>query len=120
MAGTTLVMAVWIASASTFEAALPVSGAYQIRTFANSDEGIDSFAAWVSSPSHDKVDLVCVAISGAEGSSAAKFWREDARVAPLVFVNPLQVELYATKHGIDKITAQTLANHCAATFARKK
>ena len=58
----TLVLAVWIATASTFQAAMPFGGQYQIREYANSDVGIDNFMKWVDSPGHDKIDLICVAI----------------------------------------------------------
>ena len=92
---------------------------YEKRTFANSNEGIEQLATWVSGSDRDKVDLYCISIAGAEGSPAARFWREDARVAPLVFVNPLQVELHAKKHGINKISAQTLADQCIEAFPRK-
>src|SRR5450432_917482 len=86
--GATLVLAIWIASASTYQAALPFAGEYQIREYANSDSGIDDFMKWVDTPGHDKIDLICVAISGGEASKAAQFWRQ-AEVKRIFFMNPL-------------------------------
>ena len=48
--GATLVLAIWIASASTYQVALPFAGEYQIREFANADSGIDDFVKWVDTP----------------------------------------------------------------------
>ena len=75
---TTMVLAIWIATASTFQAALPFDGQYQIREYANSDSGIANFIRWIDTPGHDKIDLICVAISGGQGSTAAQFWRDEA------------------------------------------
>ena len=55
--GSTLVLAIWIASNANFQAALP-RRAYQIRQYANSDDGIDDFMKWVDKPGHDQIDLI--------------------------------------------------------------
>jgi hypothetical protein len=111
----TLVMAIWIASASTFQAALPFGGQYQIREYANSDSGIDNFMKWVDTPGHNKIDLICVAIAGAEGSPAAQFWRE-AEVKRIYFMNPLQIEVLQKDPLIPVVNAITIANTCADMF----
>ena len=111
----TLVLAIWIATASSFQAALPFGGQYQIREYANSDAGIDNFMKWVDAPGHDKIDLICVAISGGEGSKAAQFWRE-AEVKRIFFMNPLQIEVLLKDPLIPVVNAITVASACAEMF----
>ena len=110
--GATLVLAIWIASTSTFQAALPFGGQYQIREFANADSGIDDFITWTNAPGHDKIDMICVAISGAERSKAAQFWRE-AEVKRIIYMNLLQIEVLAGNPLIATVTAITIAEACA-------
>jgi hypothetical protein len=111
----TMVLAIWIASNATYQAALPFGGEYQIREFANSDAGLDNFVSWIDKPGHDQIDLICVAISNAEKSKAAQFWRE-AEVKRIVFFNPLQVEVLLKDPLIPKVTALTIAQTCAEMF----
>ena len=111
----TLVLAIWIASNSTYQAALPFEGRYQIREFANSDSGIDNFITWIDAPGHDKIDLICVAISGAEGSKAAQFWRE-ADAKRIFYMSPLQIEVLTKDPMIPKVTALVIADTCAEMF----
>lgn len=111
----TLVMAIWIATAATFQAAMPFGGEYQVREYANSDSGIDNFMKWVDTPGHDKIDLICVAISGAEGSAAAQFWH-DAEVKRIYFMNPLQIEVLAKDPLVPVVNAITVAHACAEMF----
>ena len=111
----TLVLAIWIATAATFQAAMPFGGVYQIREYVNSDSGIDNFMKWVDTPGHDKIDLICVAISGAEGSPAAQFWRE-AEVKRIVYLNPLQIEVLTKNPLVPTVNAITIANACADMF----
>ena len=111
----TLVLAIWIASNSTYQAALPFEGRYQIREFANSDSGIDNFITWIDAPGHDKIDLICVAISGGDGSKAAQFWRE-AEVKRIFFMNPLQIEVLLKDPLVPFVNAITIANACAEMF----
>ena len=114
--GATLVLAIWIASNASFQAALPFGGAYQIRQYANSDDGIDDFMKWVDKPGHDQIDLICVAVtSGADKSSAAQFWR-DAEVKRIVFLNPLQIEVLTKIPLIPVVNAITVAETCAEMF----
>ena len=113
--GAILVLAIWIASTSTYQVALPFDGQYQIREFANADSGIDDFITWIDTPGHDKIDLICVAISKAEGTKAAKFWRE-AEVKRIVFMTPLQIEALAKDPTIPAITALTIAQACVEMF----
>jgi hypothetical protein len=114
--GATLVLAIWIASATTYQAAMPFAGRYQIREYANSESGIDDFVKWIDSPGHDQIDLICVAISGGEKSPAAKFWRE-AEVKRIFFMNPLQIEVMTKDPLIPIVTAKTVAEVCADMFA---
>ena len=111
----TLVLAIWIATTSNFQAAMPFGGQYQVREYANSDTGIDNFMKWVESPGHDKIDLICVAISGAEGSKAAQFWRE-AEVKRISFMNPLQIEVLLKDPLVPVVNAITIADACAEMF----
>ena len=113
--GATLVLAIWIASASTYQVALPFNGEYQIREFANADSGIDDFVKWIDTPGHDQIDIICVAISGAEGSKAAKFWRE-AEVKRIIFMNPLQIDALSKNPTIPVVNARTIAEACAEMF----
>lgn len=111
----TLVLAVWIATSMNFQAALPFAGEYQIRQYANTDQGIDDFMKWVDTPGHDKIDLICVAITGGEGSKAAQFWRE-AEVKRIVFLNPLQIEVMTKNPLVPVVNAITVAQTCAEMF----
>ena len=114
-----LCMAIWIASSSVFEAALPFSGTYVVKQFPNSDPGLEEFMAWVQSSGHDKIQLICVAIKEAQDSPAAQFWRE-MQGMNVLFMNPIQVDLYAEKHAIRAITAQTVAEVCGEMFPGKR
>ena len=113
--GATLVLAIWIASSATYQAALPFGGQYQIREFANADSGIDDLVKWIDTPGHDKIDLICVAISGAEGSTAARFWRE-AEVKRIVYMNPLQIEVLTKNPLVPTVNAITVAEACSEMF----
>lgn len=114
--GATLVLAIWIASNSTYQVALPFGGNYQIREYANSESGIDDFIRWIDTPGHDQIDLICVAVAGGERSTAAKFWREvDAK--RIFFMNPLQIEVLTKNPLIPGVTAKTVAETCADMFA---
>jgi len=113
--GTTMVLAIWIATSATFQVALPFGGEYQIREYANADSGIDDFIKWIDTPGHDRIDLICVAISGGEGSKAAKFWRE-AEVKRIVYMNPLQIEVLTNNPLIPTVNALTIANACAEMY----
>ena len=115
----TLVIAIWIASVSHYEAALPFNGEYRGKVFANSEQGIDEFVSWLQSSGHDKVDMYCIGISGAEQTAAAKFWRTSP-ADTVFFVNPIRVETYAKDNAIKTITAETVAATCTKMFARKK
>lgn len=111
----TLVLAIWIATSMNFQAALPFAGEYQIRQYANSDAGIDDFMKWVETPGHDGIDLICVAITGGEGSKAAQFWRE-IEVKRIVFLNPLQIEVMTKNPLVPVVNAITVAHTCAEMF----
>ena len=113
--GTTMVLAIWIATSATFQAALPFGGEYQIREYANADSGIDDFIKWIDTPGHDRIDLICVAISGGEGSKAARFWRE-AEVKRIVYMNPLQIEVLTNNPLVPTVNALTIANACAEMY----
>lgn len=115
----TLVIAIWIASTSSYEAALPFNGEYRGKVFVNSEQGIDEFVSWVQSSGHDKIDTYCVCISGAEQTAAAKFWRTSP-ANTVFFVNPYRVETYAKENSIKTVTAETVAATCTKLFARKK
>jgi hypothetical protein len=115
----TFVIAIWIASSSHYEAALPFNGEYRGRTFANSEQGIDEFVSWLQSSGPDKIDMYCVSISGAEQTSAAKFWRTSP-ARTVFFVNPVRVENYAKENSIKKITAETVAAVCAKMGTRAR
>jgi hypothetical protein len=111
----TMVLAIWIATSATFQAALPFAGEYQIREYANADSGIDDFINWIDTPGHDRIDLICVAISGGEGSKAAQFWRE-AEVKRIVYMNPLQIEVLTKNPLVPTVNALTIANACAEMY----
>jgi hypothetical protein len=111
----TMVLAIWIAGNSTYQAALPFGGQYQVRQYANSDSGIEDFVKWIDTPGHDKIDLICVAISGGEGSKAAQFWRE-AEVKRIFYMNPLQIEVLTKNPLIPTVNAITVAEACAEMF----
>jgi len=114
--GATLVLAIWIASSATYQVAMPFGGEYQIREYSNSEAGIDDFMRWIDTPGHDQIDLICVAVSGGEGSRAAKFWR-DAEVKRIFFMNPLQIEVLTKNPLIPTVNAKTVAETCADMFA---
>ena len=111
----TMVLAIWIASNATYQAALPFGGQYQLRQYANSDAGIEDFVKWIDGPGHDKIDLICVAIAGGEDSKVAEFWRE-AEVKRIFYMNPLQIEVLTKNPLIGKVTAITVAEACAEMF----
>ena len=111
----TMVLAIWIATSATFQAALPFAGEYQVREYANADSGIDDFMRWIDTPGHDRIDLICVAISGGEGSKAAQFWRE-AEVKRIVYMNPLQIEVLTKNPLVPTVNAMTIASACAEMY----
>jgi hypothetical protein len=114
--GATLVLAIWIASAATYQVALPFGGDYQLREYPNSEAGIESFMKWTDTPGHDQIDLICVAIIGkGEKSPVAQFWR-DAEVKRIFFMNPLQIEVMTKDPLIPTVTAKTIAETCAEMF----
>ncbi len=110
-----LVLAIWITSAATYQAALPFGGQYQIREFPNSEAGIEKLVSWSNSPGHDQIDLICVAIAGGEKSTAAEFWRE-VDVKRIFYFDPKQIEAMMKDPMIPKVTALTIAETCADMF----
>lgn len=116
---TTLFMAIWVASATMFEAALPFAGGYTVRQFPNSDAGLEQFLAWGHSSGHDRIDIICVAITGTEETPAARFWR-DVKAKRVFYMSPLQLENYAKKRGMTSISARTVAEVCGEIFPDRK
>ena len=114
--GETLIFAIWVASATTFEVALPLHGVYQVREFPNSEAGAEKMFEWANTSAHDKIDRMCVSTPLTETTPVMDFfYRSEARV---FLMNPLQVKLHAEKYGVAKITAETAALTCADIFKK--
>jgi hypothetical protein len=114
-----LIFAIWAASATVFQAALPFQGEYQVREFPNSEAGIDELTEWMAKSGHDKVDQICVSTPLDETTPIMKFFYEERAGVRVFLMNSLQVKLYAEKHGITAISAETAAKTCAQMFRGK-
>ena len=108
----TVILAVFIASASFFEAALPVGGAYQQMRFANTDEGIKDLGRWIEKTGVTAFDHVCVTGPPIETTPARQFW--STRKSPVYFMSYDHYEDYIAKRNVTQGSARLVLSACYA------
>ena len=111
----TVILAVFIASTSVFEAAVPVGETYRQQSFANSDEGIAQLGRWIEQTAVTTFDHVCVSGPTIEKTAALEFW--STRKAPVFFMRFADLQDYMRRHGVAQESAVAVAGACAALAA---
>jgi len=113
----TVILSIFIASTSFFEAALPVGSGYQQKQFANSDEGIKLFQRWVDDTGVAEFDHVCVTGPSIETTPVLSYWSRRSKL--VFFMRYADAQDYAQKHGLPQVSASAVAAACADLAARK-
>ena len=108
----TLILAVFIASTSFFEVALPVGTAYEQKTFPNSEEGIELLGRWIEATGVTEFDHVCVGGPSIEVTPVQQFWA--TRKAPVFFMRFVDLQDFARRHQLPEATATAVAAACTA------
>jgi len=113
----TVILAVFIASTSFFEAALPVGTGYQQKQFPNSDEGLRQFQRWVDESGVAEFDHVCVSGPSIETTPVLSYWSRRSKL--VFFMRYADVQDYAQKQSLPQVSASAIAAACADLAARK-
>jgi hypothetical protein len=114
MMATTIVLAVFIASATTFEAGVAVDSAFHRATFPNSTQGIEQLGKWLDKSGLTEFDHVCVSGPPMAATPVSRFW--SSRKVPVVLMDYSHVKTYMGEHRIAKPSAEIVAKACAASL----
>ena len=109
---TTIVLAVFIASATTFEAGVAADSVFHRASFPNSQRGIERLGKWLEKSGLTEFDRVCVSGPPIAATPVSRFW--STRKVPVVLVDYGQVKAYMGKHKIAKPSAEIVAKACPA------
>lgn len=113
-----IVLAVFIASAASFDAGVAEDGSFRQATFPNSDQGIAQLAEWLQKGGVSEFDRICVSGPPIGSTPARQFW--STRKTP-VFLLPFgQVEQYMQQHRIPAASAEVVAKACVASPPAKR
>ena len=110
---TTIVLAVFIASAATFEAGVAEDSAFRRASFPNSKQGIEQLGKWLEKSGVTEFDRVCVSGPPIGDTPVSRFWA--TRKAPVAVMNYEQVKAYMGKNKIAHPSAQIVARACPAS-----
>jgi hypothetical protein len=107
----TIVLAVFIASTTTFDAGVAENGSFRHASFQNSDRGIRQLGRWLEKRGVGEFDRICVSGRPVD-TPATRFW--STRKVPVVIVDFGQVRRYMKQHGIRTASAKVVAQTCVA------
>ena len=112
---TSIVLAVFIASATTFEAGVAEDSVFHRASFPNSKQGVEQMGKWLEKSRRTEFDHVCV--SGPPIAPTPVFWFWTTRKAPVVMMDYGKVKAYMGEHKIAVPSAEIVAKACTATSA---
>jgi hypothetical protein len=113
---TTIVLAVFIASATTFEAGVAEDSAFRHASFPNSSQGIEQLGKWLDKSAVTEFDRVCVSGPPIGDTPVSRFW--STRKVPVVLMDYAQVKTYMGEHKIADASAEIVAKACAVSPPR--
>lgn len=113
----TIVLAVFIASAATFDAGVAKNGSFRHASFPNSDKGIEQFGKWLEKTGVREFDQVCVSGPPIDTTPATRFWY--TRKVPVFILDFPQVEHYMKTHNIPTASAGVVAKACFSLLPKK-
>jgi hypothetical protein len=112
MMATTIVLAVFIASATTFEAGVAEDSAFRHASFPNSTRGIEQLGKWLDKAGVTEFDRVCVSGPPIAATPASRFWStRKVRVDSLPYD---RIKAYMGEHKIAHPSAEVVARACLA------
>jgi hypothetical protein len=109
---TTIVLAVFIASATTFEAGVAEDSAFRHASFPNSKQGIEQLGKWLEKSAVTEFDRVCVSGPPIGDTPVSRFW--STRKVPVVSLSHAQVTTYMKAYKIASPSAEIVAKACNA------
>ncbi len=115
MVATTIVLAVFIASATTFEAGVAEDSAFRRASFPNSRQGIEQLGKWLEKSGVTEFDRVCVSGPPSGATPVSRFW--STRKVPVALMSYDQVKTYMGKHKIARPSAEIVAKACTASLS---
>jgi hypothetical protein len=118
MMATTIVLAVFIASATTFEAGVAEDSAFRRASFPNSKQGIEQLGKWLDGSGVTEFDRVCVSGPPIGATPVSRFW--STRKVPITLMKYDQLKAYMGTYKIAKPSAEILARACAPAPTRPK
>ena len=112
----TIVLAVFIASTTTFDAGVAANGAFRHASFPNSDKGIEQLGQWIEKSGVRDFDQFCVSGPPIDATPALRFW--STRKVPVFMVDYAQVRQYMKKHNIGTASAAVVARTCVSLLPK--
>jgi hypothetical protein len=113
----TIILAVFIGTAATFDAGIAGQGAFRQATFPNSFQGIQQLGKWIESSGVRDFDQVCVSGPPMDPSPATRFWA--TRKVPVFIIDFGQVRHYMKVHNVPTASAAVVARTCLSLLPRK-
>jgi len=114
----TIVLAVFIGSAATFNAGIAGNGAFRQASFPNSEQGIEQLGKWIEKSGVREFDQFCVSGPPMDPTPAARFWA--TRKVPVFMVDFSQVRHYMKVHNLGTPSAAVVARTCLSLLPKKK
>ena len=111
---TTIVLAVFIASATTFEAGVAADSVFHRASFPNSQRGIEQLGKWLDKSGLTEFDRVCVSGPPMAATPVSRFW--STRKVPVVLVDYGRVTAYMGEHKIAMPSVEIVAKACTASL----
>lgn len=110
----TIVLAVFIASVTTFEAGVAEDSAFRRASFPNSRQGIEQLGKWLDKSGVTEFDRVCVSGPPLGATPVSRFW--STRKVPVTLMNYDQLKTYMGTHKIARPSAEIVARACAPSL----
>jgi hypothetical protein len=117
MMANTIVLAVFIASATTFEAGISEDGAFRGGSFPNSIQGIEQLGKWLDKSGVSEFDQVCISGPPIGDTPVSRFWAT-RKTAQGQFEFD-KVKSYMKTRKIAQASAEVVARACATPPAGK-
>ena len=112
-----IVLAVFIASAATFDAGVLDNSAYRHAAFPNSHKGIEQLGQWLEKSGLHEFDRVCVSGPPIDATPAAHFWA--TRKVEVIAIDFARIKQYMKEHNIGTASANVVARTCLSLLPRK-
>ena len=116
--GSTVILAIFIASAATFEAGISAENSLRQASFPNSDQGMEQMGEWLAASGVSEFDQICVSGPPIGATPAFRFW--STRKAPVFLMHYGQVEQFMQKQKLSATPLEVIAKACVFLVPRQK